>query len=117
MNEQAVLFLKELSNKLGTTSEYLFSALVKQAPISGIINLLVIVLLFVLTFLWTRNVYKKSCLHYYEEESIRFFAWLSVIILLFISLCMLESLPIVISGLINPEYWALKEISNMINKT
>lgn len=39
MNEQTLKILSDLSNKMGTTTEYLWTILLKQGPISGIIDL------------------------------------------------------------------------------
>ncbi len=44
MDEQIEKLLRELAEKLGTTAEHLWGVLMRQAPISGVIGILVFVL-------------------------------------------------------------------------
>lgn len=121
MNEQTILFLKELSNKLGTTSEHLFSVLVKQAPITGSINLLLLIFFATCTFLCGRFVFKKTCIaekdRMYPEwiDGAAFAAWFGFAILVFIDMCFLSEMSTIIASFINPEYWALKQILNGVS--
>ena len=41
MNEQTTILLQKLSESLGTTSEYLWAVLIKQAPISATISMVI----------------------------------------------------------------------------
>lgn len=40
MNEQTVKLVEQLAQKLGTTTEYLWNVLIKQAPISAAIDMI-----------------------------------------------------------------------------
>ena len=40
MDSQSAVVIQNLANKLGTTSEYLWAVLIKQAPISGTVDLI-----------------------------------------------------------------------------
>ena len=47
MNDQTALLLKQLADKLGTTTEYLWAVLLKQAPITCTVQLTVIIITFI----------------------------------------------------------------------
>lgn len=58
MNEQTAKLLEQLASKLGTTSEYLWNILLKQAPIDATVTLLQTLFLFFVGWgLW--KVHKK----------------------------------------------------------
>ena len=117
MNEQTMKLVDQLAQKLGTTSNYLWSILLKQAPVSAIIDLIY----FILTIIGGIILYK---VHKYlaseknGEESIydenggfviciMIFATL-IWTVLFIA-CFF-SIGNIINGFFNPEYWAFDKI-------
>jgi hypothetical protein len=124
MNEQTEKLLEQLANKLGTTSEYLWSVLLKQAPIFATVTLLqTLFLFFVGWFLW--KVHKKllskptgqdNADSYYEKYEIgAVFPMMLVtvgwgIMMINCFYCFGS----IVSGYFNPEYWALKEILNSL---
>lgn len=126
MNEQTTKLLQSIALKLGTTTEYLWLVLIKQASIDSWVTIiqLVIVLLFGLT-LW--RVHKKlssDCSDkssnykttYYEKyDGIEIPMIIGVIVFSLLIICLFFCINSVISGFINPEYWALREILNTIN--
>jgi len=58
MDEKTAQMLEKLAQKLGTTSEYLWGVLLKQAPIAAIIELIGILLCVIFgVFIW--RVHKK----------------------------------------------------------
>lgn len=125
MNEQTAKLLEQLASKLGTTSEYLWGILLKQAPIDATITLLQTLFLFLVGWgLW--KVHKKLLSKpsgqdyddsYYEKYKIgAIFPMVLVTfgwgIMMLICFCSFSS---IVSGYFNPEYWALKEILNSLS--
>jgi hypothetical protein len=120
MNETTAKLLEQLAAKLGTTSEYLWGVLLKQAPISATITLFQTlgVVIFGIA-LWRIHVrlMKKNKEDRYAECGYEKYDMGAVIpmvvgfivfaILVVACLCSVES---VANGYFNPEYWALKEI-------
>lgn len=124
MNEQTAKLLEQLAIKLGTTSEYLWGILLKQAPIDATISLMQLVGLIAFGLvLWKihkklmsvveNDKYNESYYEKYDAGAvvpmvIAIFVWGVILIFFFFSF------DTIISGYFNPEYWALKEISNSL---
>ena len=121
MDEKTLHALTALAQKLGTTAEYLWGVLLKQAPITGIVDLLTSAALFAGAWLWLRYVMQKTT----EPKEIAgtrweradwdneaaFFSWLSAIVLVAIaSVLLVSSVSTIITVMLNPEYWALRQI-------
>jgi hypothetical protein len=123
MNEQILEYLSKLAEKLGTTSEYLWSVLLRQAPISGAIDLLIVIVIVTAVVLFIRFVRRKTVVPAATEENpdpypeweneLVVFVWLGIIVATTLALLIVvDLLGDGISGLVNPEYWALKQILN-----
>ena len=122
MDEKTLQALTALAEKLGTTAEYLWGVLLKQAPIAGITDLAVMVAWGIAIAMWARFVQRKtntpaateSDLYPSAEWSDQFgvgLAWASVFVTgLIVVLIAGASLSTVIAAIFNPEYWALKQI-------
>ena len=78
MNENTSKLIEQLAQQLGTTSKYLWSVLLKQAPISATVNLIqiILILLFGLFLYKTHkwliakkdyNGYNETGYSHYEE--------------------------------------------------
>ena len=105
-----------LAQKLGVATEYLWGVLLKQAPISGAVDLFIIIALMVVYVVIYKHREKihdgfdsDNFLHF--MGAIMFIAIIAIITLL--ELC---SLSYTIAAFINPEYWALHEILQALNK-
>lgn len=112
MNDKTMQVLTDLAEKLGTTAEYLWAALLRQAPISGLADLALMAGWISATVIWTKIVIRKAPTWEKEyEEDRAIFAWIGVI-LLWISTAysITAGLSLTISAFLNPEYWALKQI-------
>ena len=117
MNEQTDKLIRDLAEKLGTTTEHLWRVLVKQAPISAItkLGLLVVVAIGILglvkAFWFSFQKFKKA--DYGCEEG-----WVGccvacvvlIIAGLVFTLMALTDLDLILAGFFNPEYWAFKQI-------
>jgi len=123
MNEQTTKLLEELANKLGTTTEYLWTILLKQAPIDATITLLQTIVIIIFGWvLW--KVHKKllstpkgqNVGNYYQKHDLgaelpMFLATIGWVIML--AYCFIN-FSCIVSGYFNPEYWALKQILNAL---
>lgn len=120
MNQETVALIDKLATKLGTTSDYLWGVLIKQAPISGVVdviqNLLVIsfVYLLIRCALWVR--------HKDATDKRGDWGWLympvgiaSFVAAIAVLICV-SYLQITVAAFLNPEYWALHEIMGAIRK-
>lgn len=121
MNTETVNLLTGLAAKLGTTSEYLWEILLKQAPISSTI-ILVQIIFTVLSgiFLWKLHKYfsKETDERYsmYDRGN----GGLEALMVMFSSLILITSIILffgiadMLNGYFNPEYWALNKILNVL---
>jgi len=118
MNEQTTKLIEQLAQKLGTTAEYLWTILLKQAPISAMIDLMCLVL-FTIIGIALYKLHKYCAKKTGEDERsiyddrgelvIPAMLILTVIWIIFFIASFL-SIGNIINGFFNPEYWALKEI-------
>lgn len=121
MDNATELLIRELAEKLGTTSEHLWSVLVKQAPITAATEILTALAvsstfyyLLKLTKIKTTTPKATETNRFPEQEwkyENAFFAWMVTgivgVITLLIVCCAFSSS---ITALLNPEYWALKQL-------
>lgn len=124
MNDQTTKLIESLAQKLGTTTEYLWGILIKQAPISATIDLCLLVAMIVFGIglykfhNWcntekNRGGYTET--RYERSDGMLFVPMLVggvvLVIWFFIFIGSIES---IITGFFNPEYWALHEILHHI---
>jgi len=117
MNEQTTKLVEQLAIKLGTTADYLWSVLLKQAQISALTDLIYFILISIggiILFKAHKSFSKKGeGIYTNKYDKSEYFGIVMVIIttiwviLFFIAFF---SLGNVINGFFNPEYWALNEI-------
>ncbi|MEO6901574.1 MAG: hypothetical protein ABI241_00640 [Bacteroidia bacterium] len=108
MNDNTAIFLEKLANKLGTTTEYLWKILLKQAFNDAVIStiyLIVICVIFYIMYL------KRSYLMDEDNIGVSTICVIAILFMLIFACFCFES---AISGFFNPEYWALNEIINSI---
>jgi hypothetical protein len=122
--EQVAKLLEQLATKLGTTVEYLWSVLIKQAFIEGVINTIVasLCLLTIIGIaIWVKYCLGKDG----EDREIRYYYMfddgsLAVITQIVFTIVATIVLFICIGSAItcfyNPEYWALNEILSKLGK-
>lgn len=118
MNEQTTKLLETLAQKLGTTTEYLWSVLLKQAPIDATITLIqigIVVLFNIILYKVHKRFIKSDAYENYDVGAPIFMVLMAVILLISDIACML-SLNSVVNGFFNPEYWALREIIGTIKQ-
>lgn len=113
MDDKTLQALTTLAAKLGTTAEYLWAVLVKQAPLSGALDLALIAAwvggcVWLVHFVRSKTAGDRPA---WDDDAARVFAWGGVFLV-----CALTALigGLTISGavtaIVNPEYWALRQI-------
>ena len=109
--EQLTNMLNELATKLGTTTEYLWGILIKQAQLAAITNLIISIILFLMA-----ATALKFCVIFFKKIEIdsdyEVPFGLSLIIGTMLIVVALVTLHASIVAFINPEYWALQKILN-----
>ena len=107
MNNETLTVLNTLAAKLGTTAEYLWSVLLKQAPITGVTDLILLVALIAFTVVYVNWVMSKP----FKDDMNESIAWFGVIGLVLLTIVVtMSSTSTIFAALFNPEYWALRQI-------
>lgn len=113
MNDNTIRLLEQLATKLGTTVEHLWGILVRQAPVGATCELASCIALTVVVWWLIRRVTRMDFKS--MDDDMRgfflFILWLGIVCV--VGWCLSNwdrSLPLIIAGFFNPEYWALKQI-------
>ena len=107
--------IKELSEKLGTTSEYIFETLVKQAKFNAIEGIVFFLLSLLFLFILYK-VHKHLSENYlYDDVAVGVMLFFSIIFIFILIISLIKMISN-LSGLYNPEYWAIKQIFNSLNQ-
>ncbi len=118
MNEAGLKAIELLASKLGTTTEYLFSVLVKQARIAGIVAIIQGIMMVVIGICLVKLIiyfYKKrDDLDSSISEIVVPFTILSFVVLLILAIIYISYADNILAAFFNPEYWALNEILSSI---
>lgn len=116
MNNDAVKLINQLAQKLGTTSEYLWGVLLKQAPIDATVTLIQITLVglfgFILYKTHGRLMKKTGDESLYEKYELMAIIPMILAAFVFAVLAIVSFVCIgdVVNGYLNPEYWALNRV-------
>jgi hypothetical protein len=121
MNEQTQKMLEQLAAKLGTTVEYLWGVLVKQAHIEFWSDILWYLVTFSIVFvgykigskLWDRANKAKEA-RYEDEEGWQIGAGLTWAVSAIVGLIAVWFIPTTLYKILNPEYWALEKILTLL---
>jgi len=123
MNEQTTKLIEGLALKLGTTTEYLWGVLIRQAFVSSIIDCVFYVMYFIFMYCMfkgykymTGKESEGSCYTRFEnmEEGQEGLVAFLVLISGAFTIAFLLNVSLTIAGFINPEYWALDKILKII---
>ena len=108
MNEATLIALKEMALTLGTTTEYLWAALLRQAPITGTLHVVLLVV-FLAVLSYSMYQFVKQLNLTAVPETLPVYSTLAVLsgLGLIIEILLLNR---TLSALLNPEYWALMQI-------
>jgi len=115
MNKETTKLLEALSQKLGTTTEYLWKALVAQAPVNSINNIIESLVWIILGFGLYKLHRRFVKLEVYDDPDIIGPVMLVLGIVWVVgTMVIVGSIGETITGFVNPEYWALKEILDSV---
>jgi hypothetical protein len=115
MNEQTAALMGQLAVKLGTTSEYLWTVLLKQAPIQGWIMVFEYALTAVaLAVLWrfraALSAGIKNCMDGDADVVVFIGLVIAGLAALFWLLACMFAFESMLTAFLNPEYWALNKV-------
>jgi hypothetical protein len=118
MDEKTSALLEKLASKLGTTAEYLWAVLVKQARISATIDFVYIILITLAgVFLYKAHIKlskkdKSGDSIYSEGEEMVIVPMLAAaVIFIFAAIWAFFSFGDIITAYFHPEFWALEQIT------
>lgn len=123
MDENYRNLIETLATKLGTTTDHLWGVLVSQAPISGTIQLVLCIMIAAATAWWVVLVKHKTIppqkteqtpypYAEWQGETASFSQFCAAVAVLITLAVIAGSADGIVSALINPEYWALKQLVN-----
>ena len=112
MDDKTLTALQVLAQNLGTTAEYLWGVLIKQAPITGAIDLTITVALVISVWVWAKFTWSKTTNSgdWESDDPASILNWIGVAVSGLIAFSMLCHLSITVAALVNPEYWALMQV-------
>lgn len=111
--EEIMVVLRELAEKFGTTTEFLWTVMIKQSYVTGITYICTFALSLVCIIIWNRIAWHPKFWGTDNEDLYivvnfgKFFGTLAAVMWVFIFLC---SMVDVVTSLVNPEYWVLKQV-------
>lgn len=117
MNENVMQVLRVLAEKFGTTTEFLWGVMVKQAYVTGISQILTFVIAGLFVFGWNRYVWSLQLPEDPKDDRggdkafgimmVRLFGVCGAALWVMLLLCGLGE---VTTALVNPEFWAIKQV-------
>lgn len=113
--DKVITALKELASHLGTTVEKLWPVLVQQQKIVGLVDLTMLIVLFLTPIIVLLFIKKYDWADSRREPTK--YGVIGTACCILIGLCVLLGvigMSDMISHIINPEYWALRDIANML---
>jgi hypothetical protein len=123
MTDQIMEILRVLAEKFGTTTEFLWGIMVRQAYVVGISQIIAFVMAGLFVFSWNRYVWSIRLPQKPEEDHggdktfgimmVRLFGVVGACMWIMVFLCGLTDIT---TALVNPEYWALKQVGQLFTK-
>ena len=124
MDANTFAALTALATKLGTTTEYLWGSLLRQAPFTGIVDLAFLAALVLVWGVSFRFIQRKTSIPPNETKDNQYrylradwedegagLAWAFLFIFGTVKVILIGSnLSMIFAAFLNPEYWALKQI-------
>lgn len=124
--EKVDAYIKSLADSLGVAAEHVYGLLVKQQIVEGAVELLLFSIILISGFIFCKTIstktkdfrenYKGKRITGLGEDILLFLiyaSWVFYGLAVIIALC---TFPSSIGKLINPEYYAIKEILDVLSK-
>lgn len=121
MNESTAKLIEQLAQKLGTTSEYLWGMLLRQAPIDATFHIIYLLLaLFGSWWLWRLHCKlshetEEEYSHYHSNELSPIFMTGAAAVLLMMDIVFIYDIKNAYNGFFNPDFWAVNYILKTLN--
>lgn len=123
MEERYLKVIETLSAKLGTTAEHLWGVLIKQAAISGTVDLVLCLSLIALSTGLVTLVHRKTLVPEptkgnkypsaeWGEDATVFGVCVTVFVVIVTFFFTLGNVDDIVTAFANPEYWALHQLTN-----
>lgn len=109
MNETTQKLIRELADKLGTTTQHLWEVLVRQAPITSAVDGLILAASWIIAIYLAKAAMKKD---WDDSSEMAIGGVMSIVSLVFFLVaisCTYQYGALIVSGFFNPEYWALSQ--------
>ena len=109
MNETTEKLIRDLAERLGTTTEHLWAVLIRQAPYTCTAELLVMLIVFAALAYFAKKLlaWQPDC-DFYSEKALVGGLW--GLVFFACSLICAINAGLWISGFVNPEFWALRQV-------
>lgn len=110
MDDKTAMLLQKLADKLGTTTEYLWGVMVRQAPVAGITDIIQYTILGVCVYAFVRWL-RSDKRDFTEGGSfvVALFIGTPLVIIVIVAFFAISN---TITAFANPEYWALQRVIN-----
>ena len=115
MNEQVMKMIETLAVKLGTTGEHLWTVLVKQAYVNSWICIIGLSIGWIITVILCTITYKNSKKDSnFSDRYSMIILFLTILFSVTIVVTTCVSFPDIITGFVNPEYWAFSKLTSLL---
>lgn len=119
MENKVFEMLNQLATKLNTTVEHLWGVLVNQASIESISYIVLYGMAFIMMIVFFIIAYKTAPLAEWNNGNkfsviVVSSGVLGTIILVVAAATVVDCFPSMVSGLFNPEYWALEKVTRLL---
>jgi len=115
MDDKTTALIQQLAERLGTTTEHLWGVLVRQAPISGTVDLLAMGGFVFVTYWLFRLLLRKT--KQWKDDHVPDAPFLEVVLwagwallAVFTTVFLAVDAANVVAAFVNPEYWALMQL-------
>jgi hypothetical protein len=119
MNEKLTILLEKLATQLGTTTQYLWKVLLSQAKVDGVKSLLYIAFV-IITGLLLFKLHRKCSnaddgfFCYEQNEAAIMMVLIMTLIWAVMFFVGIGAASDMLNAFFNPEYWALKEVLDIL---
>ena len=116
MSDKTEQLVRELAEKLGTTGEHLWGVLIQQAAINAVTSWLIVIVMGVFLAIAYQVVNKNTTKTENWTNEGAFLAWM--VFYCYAGICLIPvccAIDTTATALLNPEYWALKQILPQTN--
>lgn len=107
MNDKVI---ELLAQKLGTTVEFLWAVLLKQAPIYAISNTVQLCVYLCAFALWVRYLLKNVGNYGFIDDVMPILVVITSFVGFALAIYVFLEPPMILTAIFNPEFWALKQI-------